>query len=181
MKPQVYYSTPYMRGNIGGGINAFVDGVPDGAWVCIRDADTLFLTHRQQQQIEDIVTGNPNFELIGCVTNRLRAPYQLHDGVMSDDPDIRTHIRIAEMREGAQWGEIATTTAPLAGMFMLFPKSIWERVGGMSENDIRFDINFSLKVIAAGGRLGVAKGIYLFHLYRFGKPDPCNYIDHLKS
>lgn len=177
---QVFYSTPFQPGDIGSGLNDFCERVPDDAWICLRDADTLFLTPRQQLQIQAIVEDEPPFELIGCMTNRLRASYQLHGGAMSDEPDIRVHVAIAEQREADHWAQITPCAGPVAGMFMLFRKSLWNQVRFRSRT-FYFDKLFSCDVQRQGARLGIAQGIYLFHLYRFGKPDPCNYTAHLKS
>ena len=56
---------------------------------------------------------------------------------------------------------------------LMFPKSIWTKVGGFEEGGIVdknyhfHDYNFSMKVKKAGGKIGIAKGIYVFHLYRY--------------
>jgi hypothetical protein len=177
---QVFYSTPFQAGDIGAGLNDFCALVPDDAWVCLRDADTLFLTSQQQAQIQAIIDSNPPFELIGCLTNRLRAPYQLHDGAISDESDIQVHIDIAERLQADRWGLIKPCAGPVAGMFMLFRKSLWNQIR-FRPRTIYFDKLFSCDAQRLGARLGIAQGIYLFHLYRFGKPDPCNHTAHLKS
>lgn len=175
----IYYSTPYFHRNIGKGLNDFCALVPDDAWICLRDADTLFLTPKQQEQILDIVGSNPNYDLIGCKTNRLRALYQLHNGVLSDNPNIQDHINIAERLEKEYYGEIKPVNDVVAGMFMLFRKSLWNEFK-FEEKSIYFDKVFSYALLMKGYKLGIAQGIYLFHLYRFGKPNPCNYVQHLK-
>lgn len=176
----IYYSTPYYQGNIGKGLNDFCALVPNDAWICLRDADTLFLTPKQQEQILDIVSSNPDFDLMGCKTNRLRAPYQLYNGVLSDNPNIQDHINIAERLEKEHYSEIKPVNDVVAGMFMLFRKSLWDEIK-FEENSIFFDKTFSQQLLNKGYKLGIAQGIYLFHLYRFGKPNPCNYVQHLKS
>ncbi|MBP0943096.1 hypothetical protein V2K16_22730 [Pseudomonas alliivorans] len=177
---RIFYSTPYREGDIGGALNEFCDLVPDDAWICIRDADTLFLTSQQQRQIQHIADSDPPFELIGCLTNRIKAPYQLHQGMFSEEPDITAHITVAQLCEAQEWGVVKPCTGPVAGMFMLFRKSLLQ-LARFRQHSIYFDKRFCRDVQAQGARLGVAQGIYLFHLYRFGKRDPCNYTEHLKS
>jgi hypothetical protein len=54
---------------------------------------------------------------------------------------------------------------------MLFSKRTWEDVGGFREGGVAvggqtLDNHFSKSVIKIGGKIGIAKGIYLFHIYR---------------
>lgn len=178
--PLVFYLTPFKAGDIGGGINDSLSRLPTDSWVCIRDADTMFLTPQQQKQIADIAGANPEFDVIGCMTNRLRSPYQTHGGQLSDEPDIRVHLQIAEELESRHWGELVELPAPevVAGMLMLFRVSLWQKIK-FQQRSIYFDKQFCAAVRAAGGKLAIARGVYLFHLYRFGKPNPCDYTAHL--
>lgn len=177
----VYYSTPYKPGNIGGGINDFVSLLPDDAWVCIRDADTLFLIDQQQPLIQLIVDSDPPFDLIGCKTNRLRSAIQCHNGEISEEPDIRKHIAIAHDLLGQNGTDILPVPPPhVAGMFMLFRKSLWDELH-FPENTAYFDSEWTWALHARGKQLGIALGIYLWHSYRFGKKDPANYNKHLRG
>lgn len=179
---KVFYSTPFCKGDIGKGINDFISLLPDDAWVCLRDSDTLFLTHRAQQQIDDIVNSDPPFDVIGCRTNRLRSDYQVHDRErLFECPDIREHLLTAKQLEADNWCHLTELPAPevVAGMFMLFRVSLWKRIK-FERKSIWFDIAFCNTVRAIGGRLAIAQGIYLFHLYRFGQSDPYSYTEHLK-
>jgi len=87
---KIHYSTPFStEKNIGKAYNEFMELVPDGDWVCIRDCDTLFLRSDCGQQIEAIINRHGNdYKLISCMTNRLRADHQLHRGRFSNDPDM---------------------------------------------------------------------------------------------
>ncbi|HCI6749373.1 TPA: hypothetical protein NPP60_005043 [Klebsiella variicola subsp. variicola] len=179
--PKVFYFTPFKEGDIGGGINESISLLPPDAWVCIRDADTLFLTGDTQRQIQAIVDSKPEFELIGCYTNRLRSPHFTYEREsLFECGDITTHVETAKRLEKAHWGEISPIPwgEVVAGMFMLFPVSIW-REEMIPARYGYFDTYFSEYVRMNGGRLGRADGIYLFHLYRWGKDDPCNAVDHL--
>lgn len=176
----IFHSTPFKEDDIGGGINEIVSLLPGDAWVCLRDGDTMFLTSDWGVQVRDIVD-SAKFDLIGCKSNRIGLKDQQYQGLISDDPDISNHLKIAADLRDNHWAEVTETFNPIAGQFMLFRKSMWERVGGFQPNTILFDKMFSRDVVNAGGRLGVAQGIYLFHLYRFGQPDPQSYVEHLRG
>jgi hypothetical protein len=111
------------------------------------------------------------------MTNRLRAPYQLYKGQFSNDPNIENHIQIAN----ELWELNGTKVADghgVAGMCMIFHKSVWNQIK-LTENSIFFDKDFCAMARKKGMRVGVAKGVYLFHLYRWGQKNPFSYKGHL--
>ncbi|VGQ11821.1 hypothetical protein SB5439_04999 [Klebsiella variicola] len=180
---KVFYVTPFKEGDIGGGINESIALLPRDAWVCIRDADTLFLTGNAQRQIQAIVDANPEFELIGCKTNRLRSRYVTHDrDRLFECGDISTHVEVATQLETEHWAKVSPLPfmEVVAGMFMLMRVELWHKFP-FPEKTPFFDKLYSRYVLTQGGKLGIADGIYLFHLYRWGKEDPCNYVEHLQN
>ncbi|WP_322092811.1 glycosyltransferase family 2 protein [Paraburkholderia bannensis] len=176
----VFYLTPWKTGDIGGGINESVALLPADAWVCVRDGDTLFLTPDWGTQIEQIILRNAGrFDVIGAMTNRIRSAFQLHGGALSENGDIGYHREIARQRWRDYGASVGEVPGPLAGMCLIFHRSVWERVP-FEPYTIYFDKRFCARVREHGGRLGVAHGLYLFHVYRWGELDPVNSIDHLK-
>lgn len=175
----IHHVVPWMTGNIGGGLNAAIERLPDDAWICARDGDTLFLMPQWGKQIEAIVEAQRNnFAVIGAMTNRIRSPEQLHGGRLSEEADIGQHVAIAKNR----WNEHGTAVKPMlgpaAGMLMLFSKQTW-LAHPFPERSIHFDQLFCDAARANGGRVGVALGLYLFHLYRWGHANPASYVGHL--
>lgn len=175
---QIRFIQPFSQSkNIGFEYNQCISELPDDCYVVLRDMDTLPLRSDWGNQIYKVIEANPAYQIIGCMTNRLRAPYQLVKGKFSDDPDISNHIEIANQL----WDEKGTlvTEVPLvAGMCMIFHKSICEQIK-FDENTIFFDKRFCEQARKLKMKIGVARGVYLFHLYRFGKVDPFNYKGHL--
>jgi len=109
---------------------------------------------------------------VGCMTNRLGLHYQLVGGRKSNDSDILNHRKIAVELYNNHGIEIMPIQQVIGGLFMLFPKSMWRQVGGFPEGGIQiqghfFDYHFCKKVMQHRLRIGIAKGIYLFHYYRF--------------
>lgn len=176
---KVYYTTPWFPGDIGEGINDFISLLPKDCWVCVRDSDTLFLTPKQQKQIQDIVENDPPFDLIGCRTNRLKSPHQAIQGTFDVD-SIGYHIGVASERERVYYGVIDELPDPevVAGMFMLFRKSLWEEFK-FENKSIQFDMKYSQELRKAGKVLGIAQGLYLLHLYRYGSQNPFTAIEHI--
>lgn len=176
----VHYVTPWLTGDIGGGLNAAISLLPEDAWVCVRDGDSMFLLPDWGRQIEQIIAEHGDqFAVIGCMTNRLRAEYQLHEGTISDEPDIGRHLAIAQARQSEHGASVVPVDGPVAGLCMIFRRSTWER-HPFPRRSFNFDQHFCHAVTREGGRIGVALGLYLFHLYRWGQANPCRYRDHLK-
>lgn len=166
-----------MKGNIGGGLNRTIECLPDDCWVCVRDGDTMFLTHDWGERAEALVT--TGYDLIGCLTNRIGIPHHLPDGFFSNIGSITVHKLIAEQHHDRGIWVKEIKTGPIAGFFMLFPKKLWLDVGGFDEETIYFDSIFTERARAKGARIGVAQGLYIFHMYRWGSDDPRNDIQHL--
>jgi hypothetical protein len=175
----IWYSNPYSRQkNFGRALNEFCDRVPNDAWICIQDGDVMYLTDYWGGQIEDISLNNPEYSLIGCLTNRLRGKHQLHKGEFSDIDMVFYHQVIAERLYRDHYSEVQPTTKGIAGMFMLFPKKVWQQVQ-FRENSAAFDTFFSRDVYGIGGKIGIAQGLYIFHRYRLGKENPRENNKHL--
>ena len=175
----VYYITPYYEGDIGKGLNEHIDLLPDNAWVCVRDQDTLLF--EGAGRIIDTIADSTDYDLIGAMTNRLRDKNQLYGGRLSNEPDINEHIRIAGELFSIHDFVVAPANFDLAGVFLLFRKSLWRDVGGFATKSIKFDKQFTQDARRKGARIGIAKGLYVFHLYRWGRSSPCNHVAHLQS
>ena len=169
---KVHHITPGASDkNFGKAINDLIEFLPDEDWICLRDIDTLPLHHRVLfKQCEEIAERG-DYDLVGCMTNRLGITYQLHDGKLSEDFNIKNHIAIANDRYKKYGSKVIESPGTVAGIFMLFSKKIWEDVGRFREGGIRIngsflDYVFNEQVKKAGGKIGIAPGIYMFHIYR---------------
>lgn len=175
----IHYVTPFRTDkNIGRAYNEACATAPENSWICLRDPDTMFLQPDSQALIEKIVASDPPFDLIGCLTNRLRGEHQCLHG-MFNRKDLSLHIGVAAALQVREEVRIESTEDAIAGMFMLFRKSLWDRIKFIEKVGMYTDQKFSEDILAASGKLGVAQGLYLFHLYRWNSADPCNDYHHL--
>lgn len=169
--------------NFGGEINRVISEMADDSWICLLDGDTMFLTHDWGNIVEQTVKEyGDKFQLFGCVTNRCNRPHQLHGGRLNDNMDIRNHVSIAEQRKADYDGIVSDVTSnrQIAGLFMLFHKSTWDRCKFI-ENNRRFDDIFCRDVISKGGKIGLIKSLYIFHAYRPMSSSPTNDWWHLEN
>lgn len=167
--------------NIGREYNYHIETVRNGDWICLLDHDVTFLHPKTKQQIEDIVLKHgADFDLLGCMTNRIGSAHQRHNGVMSEDHNILNHIEIASKLHNEKYGEVKEIKQGVAGFLMLFRKSVWDVVK-FEENTKHFDTMFCKAVRKNGGKLGLMTGVYVYHQYRpWAKDNPQMEQEHLK-
>lgn len=164
---KIFYSSPFRTDkNIGLANNEFIELLPDNSWICITDADAMFLRPDYGKCIEEIIQAHGNdFGLIGCTTNRLGGSHQLHENKFSEDFDIINHYNISNKLWEDNGSKISTTTG-VAGVMMLFSKKTWLKAGKFKEKSITADTEFNKAVVRSGGKIGLANGLYMFHAYR---------------
>lgn len=174
----VHYISPYaVDKNIGRAYNEACALIPAGDWICIIDQDVMFLEPHTKTLIHNIAAKG-EWDLLGCMTNRLGTPFQLWNGEISDNPDISYHMGVAAMLSKVNRDYVRPQGQTVAGMLMLFPKILWNYVK-FTERTPSFDVIFTDQVRRRGGRIGLMTGVYVFHLYRFGQKNPGSQIKHL--
>lgn len=174
---KIRYITPFaLDKNIGREYNQVISELPEDCYIVIRDGDTMFLTPDWGKQIEEIIKNNPEYSLITCMTNRIGNDKQRVTGMFYEF-DLNKHHQEAVSRSKSLRTEVIPhTIAP--GMLMIFHKSLWNEIK-FQERTIFFDKRFSEKVLKSGRKIGLATGLYLLHLYRWGQEKPKDYIKHL--
>lgn len=180
----IHYLTPYSTDkNIGGAYNDAIRRIKANMfdWIVLMDGDVAFLTPEWGRQIQD-VADTTDFDLIGCMTGRLRSAHQLHEGKFDAKCDMYANFEIARDLESDYWSEVEEVPG-IAGMFMMFQYRTWVKVGGFKERDIKSDMDFNRKVKNLGGKVGVIRGLYAFHGYRLwekAQHKAMNSFNHLK-
>jgi hypothetical protein len=177
---KVWHFSPYsIEKNFGKAINEYCALVPAGDWIAITDGDVCKLLPDWGKHISDIAfeAEQQSYHLLGCMTNRLRQNYQLVPG-MFEERDISYHYKIAHALHDLSYYEIERIKAPIAGFFMLFPQWVWDK-HRFQEGTECFDTIFSNKILRMNGKIGLAKGLYLFHAYRTWSDDPKTDTKHL--
>lgn len=173
---KIFYISPYsIEKNISGAINdAIIQlNTNDEDWICLTDGDAMFLTPDYGRQIHGAIQKfGHEYQLIGCLTNRLYNDYQLAPN-MFDEMDLKKHYRVAERLYNQHGHEVVTYNmeAPIAGFFMLFSVAVWKSVGGFRNNSCTFDIEFTQEVRIKGGKVGIMPGLYMLHAYRLWAKD----------
>lgn len=175
----IYYFTPNRSDkNLGKACNDHCSIVPDSEdWICLMDQDIMFLNPHSAKLIEDVIEKyGSEYELFSCYTNRLKVEHQLPEG-FDQEGDVRRNIEIANWYYNNYFSEVFEVKKGVAGLLMLFQKKTWERIK-FKDGIIGVDWTFSNDVLRSGGKIGLMKGLYVYHLYRmFNKHSN---IDHLR-
>lgn len=170
----ISYISPYSSDrNIGKEYNRQVNDC-QSEWICITDQDFCFLLPGTKKQIHEIALKG-EFDLYGCMTNRVGLIHQLYGGVFSNDSDMRKHTEIAQKLHIEQYGVCEKTPYYIAGFLMLFRKEVWARLGGFAEKTHAFDRIFSSQI----PKKAIMKGVYGWHSYRLLSKSPQNDCKHL--
>lgn len=178
---RIWYTTPYATdGNVGREYNEFCENVPGrDDWIVIRDGDCMFLTPEWGRQIEEVLrVHGDDYQVYGAMTNRIRSPHQRVVPDLFDEADIRVHVQKAFELEKENWGKVTSGGVGVAGFFMAFRRSTWEKTP-FREKQKTFDTLFCADVMRAGGKIGLMTGVYLLHEYRIWSDNPLSEIKHL--
>lgn len=163
---KIQYLTPYAVDlNIG---KAYNDAIADTSaeWICLRDGDTMFLTPDWGRVIDEVIS-NAEYDLYGCVTNRLGDTTQTVPG-MFNEMDITKHYEKAKEVESKY--SVTPHSGAVAGCFMLFKRSLWEQIK-FAENTPCFDFIFTRDAERLGYKIGLIRHLYIFHGYRIWQKD----------
>lgn len=189
----IWYLTPFCTQKRLGHIhNQYCALVPnDDDYICLMDPDVMMLHPHQMKWIEDIVEfDNGEHDIIGCMTNRVGIDQQVsrsvsvtwervgskviekefikHKETMFDLYDVKKHTIYADIiHDKSRY--IIEEAEVIAGFLMIFKKSLWNKI--KFEESIQFDMKFCNAVKQSGGKIGIMKGIHVFHNYRMVKSD----------
>lgn len=177
----IWYSTPYASdGNIGRAYNEFCSLVPgDNDWIVLRDGDCMFVTPNWGRQIEEVLrTHGDTYQVYGAMTNRIRSLHQRVKPDMFNETDMHKLVQKGFDLEKENWGQVSDGGSGVAGFFMAFRKSTWQK-SPFREHEKAFDTLFCKDVVRKGGKIGLMTGLFLLHEYRMWSPKPMEDIAHL--
>ncbi len=111
---------------------------------------------------------------------------QQYNGIISEDYNLMNHKKIAQELFVKHKLEVVKASKTVAGVMMLFKVCNLVKLGGFPEGAIKIgdafiDYWFCKKVLMNKGKIGIAKGVYLFHAYRMGELNPRKQTMHLKK
>lgn len=170
----VHHITPARSDkNFGKAINQLIEHIPEDDWICLRDIDTVPTNHVAFIRQCEEIANRGDFDMVGCITNRLSHSYQLFQGMISDNMDFLYHMKIGHFLAEKYGSEVEKSPNSIGGLMMLFSKKTWLAIGKVPEGGIVINGHFIDYMICdsikrLGLKIGIAKGVYLWHTYRLG-------------
>lgn len=167
----IAYTIPEEEKNLGRAYNRYMELLPnDNDWVCFLDHDAMFTTSDWYHQLYEVIDANPGYSCFTAIANRIGNPDQRFAGIDQDNHDIVYHREVGKKAQVQFRTEVKDITDKqlLSGVMILIQKSAWEKAGKFLEDGFLGIDNYFDKALREGGmKSGVAKGIYLYHWYRF--------------
>lgn len=165
---KIHYLTPFaLDKNLGAAYNFCMDKmIPhNDDYAAFSDGDTMFLGDNYGKQIYDIVAAHPEAGMFTCLTNRVGHPGQCYNGVISENPDIIHHKRIALSLQLKYKIKVIKIKTPISGILMIIQKKVWLKYK-FKNGLLGVDNNISGRLQGAGYPVYLMRGVYMFHYYR---------------
>ncbi len=135
----------------------------------------MFLTPYAGRTISNAIVTYPDTDIFTCVTNRMGNAKRCYQGEFSNNMDISHHVKTATMLERTQAHKCEEIKDRIiAGMCMIFPKSLWQNnkfddfpiIHKIDNHLASFDVRFCEGI---KGSMKKILGLYMWHSYRLGK------------
>jgi len=180
---QIHFNTLCADKNIGAYYNQCCKLVPNPeTWIGLWDTDVLMFNTfvNWGDFLEKITIKHPNIDLFACVTNRIGTHKQRYGKQQDENANIVYHRNLSEKILSENYTIVNDAVNTISGFFMFFKKKTWDKYGPFPEDTklIGVDTAFSRSISNNGGKIGIIKGMYVFHYYRLAEGS--NYINHLK-
>jgi hypothetical protein len=152
----------------------------DDSWILFSDRDTYFPHPHYGKHIEAVINRHGNkFDLFTCMTNRVGTGYQCVRGMWNTDSGKAFEDRAKSLwlAQGVAVEDITANT-PISGMAILVKKRLLTE-GRQLKSGLMLGADNDFHYIAqeSNKRVGLMKGIFIYHYYRNGDR---NNTRHLK-
>jgi GT2 family glycosyltransferase len=161
--------TPFdVDGNLGRAYNRAMELLPDDAWACFTDHDSMFATREWYVQLIEAITLLPDAGLFTAVTNRIGAKWQRAEETDRHNHDMLYHWKIGHERLKKRTLLDVTDTKGIGGVLMCLSKRAWREVGGFVDGMLCVDHQMHFALRAVGRRVYLLESLYVYHLRRAG-------------
>lgn len=158
--------------NLGRAYNDAFRNLSKASVLCIRDYDTLWLTHDYNRHLDAYHERYPG-AVLTCLTNRvspLSVP-QLMYGKPVPGADMVYHLKQAEKLVRTHLDTdrypVKEIQQDISGLVMVIPRSVWEAHPFSEENlCLGVDTEWNRRIRAAGVKILLMQGVYVWHTYR---------------
>ena len=150
-------------------------------WVCFIDGDAVFTSSYFGKRLEECIRSNPEYSMFTCMTNRIGNSSQRSEYVDIASNNYHYHRMIGENHWSINHTECEDITSgiPASGVMLLCKKEDLIGEGLDKKGMLGIDNLIHMKLSSKGSRIGLLKGIYLYHYYSNWDGNSSRDIDHL--
>ena len=161
--------SPDDKKNLGNTYNDYMELLPDNEdWACFLDHDAVWTTNDWYKQLQDVIC-NPDYREYGLFTvmcSKIGNSFQMVKNSHGNH-DYSHHRKIGEIQEQVHYGKVFEAPKPISGVVMVTQKRVWKEVGGyLNRGFLGRDTSYHGLVKKAGFKVGVIRGVYVYHWYR---------------
>jgi len=143
-------------------------------WIQLMDQDAMLLDHIEANKVmEQAIIKYPDTDIFGAYTNRCGYLWQMTDDWEESnhemlDTDRIEFLNVLAARTRIMNGPSCKHIPSVAGFFMLFKKSYWEK-NRFQDKVIEGKKTFDKMFCSNANIMRLIKGVYVYHRYRQGK------------
>lgn len=152
--------------NLGAAYNRALAMIPDGDWAILLDHDMMLTTREWYRQFDEAARFAPHAGAIVAVTNRIDAVWQRAGESDPNNHDIGYHTAIGRERLKRRTLLDISQTKGFGGVCFAVSKAAWRAAGGFADGLLCVDHSLHFRVRAAGRRVYLHEGIYVYHRRR---------------
>lgn len=153
--------------NLGWTYNQYMELLPnEDDWACFLDHDAMYTTHNWYNQLESIIEKYPDYGLFTSKTNRISNGAQITYGVGKHIHDMKFHRAKGYELQEEYFDLVTEMPRTISGVVMLTKKAVWKAAGGFKDGFLGVDSNYDGRVRAAGYKVGLMEGVFVYHWYR---------------
>jgi GT2 family glycosyltransferase len=160
----IYTMMPFaLDYNLGRAYNESMALIGEDDWAVFLDHDAIWTTREWYRQLEEVTRAFPDVGLVTAIQSRgfqawQVGPYDGHDYARNREIG-RQMLRHRTLLD-------VTDNSGIAGVVMLVSKRAWRKAGGFVDGMYCVDHAFHFALKAAGLRVYVHEGLYVYHWRR---------------
>lgn len=159
--------------NLGRAYNEAMALIGEEDWACFLDHDAIWTTREWYRQLVEAVEFVPEAGILTAVQSRGWQKWQW-DGE-ANNHDMAFHRRLGREKLQVRTLLDVTENSGIAGVVLCTSKRAWRTVGGFVDGMYCVDHAYHFACAAAGLRVYVVEGLYVYHWRRaFGDAPPAD-------
>lgn len=159
--------------NLGEAYNEAMELLPEDAWAVLLDHDAMFTTRQWNHQIREAIDFLPEAGCFTGMANRIASAWQQIGD--KNNHDVAHNRRFGTERAKVRTLLDITDTKGFGGVVIVLSKKAWRAAGGFADGMMCCDHSIFFRLRAAGRRVYLMEGLYLYHWRRAkGDGPPAN-------